>query len=51
MGNLVLLPQDNTSSLPGLTVEGEPSGYPMKDDIADYLDFMLVNMKPNRRGI
>ena len=35
---IALLPQDNTSSLPGLTVEGEPSGYPMKDDIADYLE-------------
>ena len=23
----VLLPQDNTSSLPGLTLEGEPLGY------------------------
>jgi hypothetical protein len=31
----VLLPQDNTSSLPGLTLEGEPSGYPMKDEIAE----------------
>ena len=35
--SLVLLPQDNTVRS-WFDIKGGPSGYPMKDEIADYLE-------------
>jgi putative flavoprotein involved in K+ transport len=36
--SLVLFTPRSYSALPGLAVAGEPSGYPTKDEIADYLE-------------
>ena len=36
--SLVLFTPRSYSSLPGLALEGDPSGFPTKDEIADYLE-------------
>jgi putative flavoprotein involved in K+ transport len=36
--SLVLFTPRSYSALPGLTVAGDPTGYPTKDEIADYLE-------------
>lgn len=36
--SLVLFTPRSYSSLPGLAIEGDPLGFPTKDEIADYLE-------------
>lgn len=43
--SLVLFTPRNYSSLPGLTLKGDPNGYPTKDDVATYLSLYKNEFK------
>lgn len=43
--SLVLFTPRSYSSLPGLSLEGNPNGFPTKDEVADYLEYYVQFFK------